>query len=97
MNFWTLVHPILSAIYLMLKVELLNIRITRYQLSFPEEMSLKDLCGGIPLDPLPPRRDRDENLPHAPVLTPNLSDQEERVSVMLDLVGSSRQSLRQVL
>ncbi len=42
--------------------------------------SLKELCSGLPVDPLPPRRPRDESVPHAPVRTPNLSDDERRVS-----------------
>ena len=42
-------------------------------------MSLKDLTGGLPLDPLPPPRQRDENVPHAPARTTRLSADEERV------------------
>lgn len=42
--------------------------------------SLKDICGGIPVDPLPPKRERDESVPHAPVLTPGLNEEDERVS-----------------
>lgn len=42
--------------------------------------NLKEICSGLPLDPLPPHQGRDPNLPHAPVRTPNLTAQEERVS-----------------
>ncbi len=42
--------------------------------------SLKEICGGLPLDPLPPNRGRDPNVPHAPTRTPNLTAEEERVS-----------------
>ena len=41
---------------------------------------LQTLCQGLPLNPLPPRRQRDESVPHAPVRTPNLNPEEERVS-----------------
>ena len=42
--------------------------------------SLKDLCGPLPVDPLPPALGRDHTIQHAPTLTPNLSPDEERVS-----------------
>jgi len=42
--------------------------------------NLKELCSGLPLDPLPPNRGRDPNVPHAPIRTPNLTAEEERVS-----------------
>lgn len=50
-------------------------RTTLYRMS-----SLKDICSGLPLDPLPPNRGRDPNVPHAPIRTPNLTAEEERVS-----------------
>ncbi|CAH1783441.1 unnamed protein product [Owenia fusiformis] len=40
--------------------------------------TLKELCAGLPLDPLPNPRPRDEDVPHAPVRTPNLTPQEQR-------------------
>uniref|UniRef100_A0AAR2LC40 Urocanate hydratase n=1 Tax=Pygocentrus nattereri TaxID=42514 RepID=A0AAR2LC40_PYGNA len=43
--------------------------------------TLKELCGGLPLNPLPPNRGRDPNVPHAPVRTPNLTAEEERLSL----------------
>ena len=43
--------------------------------------SLKEVCSGLPLDPLPPRRPRDEAVPHAPVRTPNLNEAQRRVSL----------------
>ncbi|XP_008408095.1 urocanate hydratase [Poecilia reticulata] len=42
---------------------------------------LKDLCSGLPLDPLPPNRGRDPNVPHALVRTPNLTAEEERLAL----------------
>lgn len=42
--------------------------------------SLKEVCNGIP-DPLPPPRQRDETLPHAPVRTPDITPAEQRVSI----------------
>ncbi|BFZ08472.1 hypothetical protein BsWGS_11511 [Bradybaena similaris] len=43
--------------------------------------TLKELCSGIPLDPLPELRPRDESVPHAPVRTPDLSKDEERLAI----------------
>nr|XP_023661226.1 urocanate hydratase [Paramormyrops kingsleyae] len=43
--------------------------------------TLKDLLKGLPLDPLPPNTGRDPNIPHAPVRTPNLSAQEEKLAL----------------
>lgn len=43
--------------------------------------SLKFLCSGLPLDPLPPRRPRDPSVPHAPVRHPNLSLEEKKASI----------------
>ncbi|TMS19344.1 Urocanate hydratase [Larimichthys crocea] len=43
--------------------------------------SLKDICSGLPLDPLPPNRGRDPNVPHAPTRTPNLTSEEERLAL----------------
>ena len=42
---------------------------------------LQVLCGGLPLDPLPPPRKRDDNLPHAPVRSHTLTVWEQRVSI----------------
>lgn len=42
--------------------------------------SLKEICGGLPLDPLPENRGRKKGVPHAPVRTPNLTTQEEKVT-----------------
>ncbi|XP_071153781.1 urocanate hydratase-like [Mytilus edulis] len=42
--------------------------------------SLKEVCDGIP-DPLPPRRQRDETVPHAPVRTPDLTPAEQRLAL----------------
>uniref|UniRef100_A0A8C9YMM3 Urocanate hydratase n=1 Tax=Sander lucioperca TaxID=283035 RepID=A0A8C9YMM3_SANLU len=43
--------------------------------------SLKDICSALPLDPLPPNRGRDPKLPHAPIRTPNLTAEEERLAL----------------
>ena len=46
--------------------------------------SLKDICSGLPLDPLPPGRQRDQSVPHAPNRTSNLTtDDEEKVSSLV--------------
>ena len=42
--------------------------------------SLRFLCSGLRLDPLPAVRPRDPSVPHAPVRNPNLSREEKRVS-----------------
>uniref|UniRef100_A0A8C3ARQ3 Urocanate hydratase n=1 Tax=Cyclopterus lumpus TaxID=8103 RepID=A0A8C3ARQ3_CYCLU len=42
--------------------------------------SLKEICSGLPLDPLPLNPGRDPNVPHAPMRTPNLTAEEERVT-----------------
>ena len=41
--------------------------------------SLKEICSGLPVNPLPELRPRDDTLPHAPVRTPNLTVAEEKV------------------
>lgn len=41
--------------------------------------SFKELCDGLPIDPLPSPRDRDNSVPHAPVRAVNLSADERRV------------------
>ncbi|XP_076469234.1 LOW QUALITY PROTEIN: urocanate hydratase-like [Babylonia areolata] len=43
--------------------------------------SLKEICSGLPLDPLPSPRPRDEDVPHAPVRTPDLSPEEQRLAL----------------
>ena len=44
--------------------------------------SLKDICSGLPLDPLPFKQEqRDTSVPHAPVRTPSLSPCEEKVII----------------
>jgi len=42
---------------------------------------LKEICGGLPVDPLPSPRDRDDSVPHAPVRAVNLSDDERRLAL----------------
>uniref|UniRef100_A0A4W5L6Q9 Urocanate hydratase n=1 Tax=Hucho hucho TaxID=62062 RepID=A0A4W5L6Q9_9TELE len=43
--------------------------------------NLKELCSGLPLDPMPSNRGRDPSVPHAPVRTPNLTPKEERLAL----------------
>lgn len=43
--------------------------------------TLQALRGGVPVNPLPPRRDRDPTVPHAPNRTPNLTRKQEKVGV----------------
>ncbi|XP_022100441.1 urocanate hydratase-like isoform X1 [Acanthaster planci] len=43
--------------------------------------SLKEMCEGLPLDPLPSARTRDNNIAHAPVRVPNLTPDEERLAL----------------
>ena len=43
--------------------------------------SLKEICSGLPVDPLPRRRPRDDSIPHAPIRTPCLSTADQRVSI----------------
>ena len=47
--------------------------------------SLKEICEGLVTDPLPPRRERDELVAHAPVRTPDLTADEQRVSGYIHL------------
>eukprot|EP00063_Salmo_salar_P013551 XP_013988386.1 PREDICTED: urocanate hydratase-like [Salmo salar] len=48
-------------------------------------LNLKELCRGLPLDPMTPNQGRDPNEPHAPVRTPNLTPEEERLALRNDL------------
>lgn len=42
---------------------------------------LVHLCSGLPVSPLPPKKlSRDSSIPHAPILTLNLSKEELKVS-----------------
>ncbi|XP_067854456.1 urocanate hydratase [Heptranchias perlo] len=43
--------------------------------------SLTELCCGLPLSPLPPNRGRDSGVPHAPVRTPHLTPEDQKVSL----------------
>ncbi|XP_051873408.1 urocanate hydratase isoform X7 [Pristis pectinata] len=43
--------------------------------------SLRELCLGLPLRPLPPNRGRSSQVPHAPIRTPPLTLKEEKVAV----------------
>ncbi|KAI5109487.1 urocanate hydratase [Silurus meridionalis] len=43
--------------------------------------SLKELCSGLPLDPLPPNQGRNPAVPHAPIRTPNLTTEEKRLAL----------------
>ena len=41
--------------------------------------ALRLLCGGLPVNPVPPPRHRDETLPHAPTRTPVLNAHQQKV------------------
>ncbi|XP_078066147.1 urocanate hydratase [Mustelus asterias] len=43
--------------------------------------TLLELCSGIPFHPLPPNRGRDSKVPHAPIRTPNLTPEEQKVAL----------------
>uniref|UniRef100_A0A8B9T862 Urocanate hydratase 1 n=1 Tax=Anas platyrhynchos TaxID=8839 RepID=A0A8B9T862_ANAPL len=43
--------------------------------------SLKEICCGLPLNPLPENRGRRKGIPHAPVRTPNLTAQEKKLAL----------------
>ncbi|OPJ72008.1 urocanate hydratase isoform B [Patagioenas fasciata monilis] len=43
--------------------------------------SLKEICRGLPLYPLPENRGRRKGIPHAPVRTPNLTGQEKKLAL----------------
>lgn len=44
-------------------------------------LTLANLCAGLPVNPLPPARPRDESVPHAPVRTHNLSKEQQQQAV----------------
>ncbi|XP_029638947.1 urocanate hydratase-like [Octopus sinensis] len=43
--------------------------------------TLKEICGGLPQDLLPENRPRDLSVPHAPVRTPKLSNEEKKLAL----------------
>ncbi|ESO83606.1 hypothetical protein LOTGIDRAFT_222456 [Lottia gigantea] len=43
--------------------------------------TLKEVCDGLPLNPLPLQKPRDESVPHAPVLNPGLTQGEQRLAL----------------
>uniref|UniRef100_A0A8C2TWY1 urocanate hydratase n=1 Tax=Coturnix japonica TaxID=93934 RepID=A0A8C2TWY1_COTJA len=43
--------------------------------------TLKEICRGLPLNPLPENRGRRNGIPHAPVRTPNLTAQEKKLAL----------------
>nr|XP_060622193.1 urocanate hydratase isoform X1 [Anolis sagrei ordinatus] len=43
--------------------------------------TLKEICGGLPLYPIPENRGRTAGIPHAPVRTPNLTVQEKKLAL----------------
>lgn len=60
------------------------LRIKNFTLQGQTNMSsLKEVFEGLPLDPLPPRRLRDESIAHAPVRTPNLTSDEQAVRLAI--------------
>ncbi|XP_039403042.1 urocanate hydratase isoform X5 [Mauremys reevesii] len=54
----------------------------QFKQMFKADMSsLEEICGGLPLQPLPENRGRTKGVPHAPVRTPNLTAQEEKLAL----------------
>uniref|UniRef100_A0A8C5IJP3 Urocanate hydratase n=1 Tax=Junco hyemalis TaxID=40217 RepID=A0A8C5IJP3_JUNHY len=47
----------------------------------PAMTSLKEICRGLPLNPLPENKGRRKGIPHAPVRTPNLTAQEKKLAL----------------
>ncbi|XP_003217824.2 urocanate hydratase [Anolis carolinensis] len=43
--------------------------------------TLKEICGGLPLYPIPKNRGRTAGIPHAPVRTPSLTVQEKKLAL----------------
>ncbi|XP_060622193.2 urocanate hydratase isoform X1 [Anolis sagrei] len=43
--------------------------------------TLKEICGGLPLYPIPENRGRTAGIPHAPVRTPSLTVQEKKLAL----------------
>jgi len=44
------------------------------------KVALRNLCAGLPVDPLPPARRRDETIAHAPTRVPVLSAHQQKVT-----------------
>ena len=42
--------------------------------------TLMEICSGLPVNRLPPAKQRDESVPHAPVRVHNLNQSEQKVS-----------------
>ena len=42
--------------------------------------TLKEICSGLPLNPLPTKRDLDNSVPHAPIRTPALTKHDRKVT-----------------
>lgn len=47
-------------------------------------LDLKELCSGLPLDPLPPVQGRDETIAHAPVRNHGLTVEQQQVSLKIE-------------
>eukprot|EP00117_Sycon_ciliatum_P006458 scpid39974/ scgid9989/ Urocanate hydratase; Imidazolonepropionate hydrolase len=43
--------------------------------------TLKEVCSGLPVDPIPEQRTRDPNVPHAPVRRPNLCARDQKLAL----------------
>lgn len=48
--------------------------------------TLKEICSGLPVDPLPPPQERDVSVPHAPVRKTNLTHEEEKVNQSICMI-----------
>ena len=51
--------------------------------------ALERLCAGLPVNPLPPPRHRDETLPHAPTRPTTLDHQQRKVPLYTSVCVSS--------
>ncbi|KAK8374976.1 hypothetical protein O3P69_018962 [Scylla paramamosain] len=45
------------------------------------KITLKELCGGLPVSPLPPPRIRDPSIAHAPVRTHTLTPKQKELAL----------------
>ena len=77
--------PCPSGVRSVLFLDPVSCRVSRFNMA-----SLKDLCAGLPVESLPPPKQRDNSVPHAPVRTTNLTLDEERVSSLPSKVVRTR-------
>lgn len=54
--------------------------------------TLKKLCAGLPIDPLPDKRIRDPSIAHAPVRNHQLTEAEQKVRHLLSIYSQINSS-----